>query len=88
MFPPTTAPDQPKVTDRREQFAELAHDQWSGWMRYLFSKCERNDDGTVTMPRWAVERWERQMTTPYAELSPSEQDSDRNQADKFLRLLV
>lgn len=68
----------------REILADLCHKQWSGWMKYLFSKGTFNDDGTWTMPRWAVERWRTQMNTPYADLSNAEQDSDRLEADKFL----
>lgn len=68
----------------REQLAELAHDQWSGWMQYLFSKAEINPDGTWTMPSEFVHRWQRQMNTPYSKLWTSEQESDRKEADKFL----
>lgn len=68
----------------RERLADLCHRQWSGWMEYLFSKGKFNDDGTWTMPSWAVQRWKTQMQTPYAELSSSEQDSDRAEADRFL----
>ena len=71
----------------REQLADLAHQQWSGWMRYLFSKGTFNEDGTWTMPAWAVERWQRQMITSYEALSETEQESDRHEADKFLALL-
>ncbi|GAG20006.1 unnamed protein product [marine sediment metagenome] len=71
----------------REKLAELAHSQWSGWMRYLFDKGTFNDDGTWTMPDWAVVRWKQQMETPYSELSESEQDSDRSEADKFLAVI-
>ena len=72
----------------REEIAELAHDQWSGWMKYLFSKGVFNSDGTWTMPQFAVERWERQMKTPYSELSGKEKSSDRVEADKFLRVIA
>lgn len=68
----------------RELLAKLAHEQWSGWMRYLFEKGVFNKDGTWTMPKWAVERWFRQMKTPFSELSDEEQDSDRKEADKFI----
>lgn len=71
----------------REELADLCHSQWSGWMRYLFKKGMFNEDGTWTMPTWAVERWKRQTETPYSELSESEQDSDRNEADKFLAVI-
>lgn len=75
------------MTDLRETFANLAHEQWSGWMEYLFSKCEMQEDGTAIMQRWAVERWTRQMNTPYQDLSETEKDGDRAEADKFIALL-
>jgi len=68
----------------REKLAELVHILWSGWMKYLFSKGTFNDDGTWTMPVWAVTRWIRQMKTPYHKLSEDEKDNDRMEADKFL----
>jgi hypothetical protein len=71
----------------REDLANLAHEQWSGWMEYLFEKSTKNTDGTVTIPAWAVERWERQAKTSYGELSEQEQDSDRSEADKFLKII-
>lgn len=72
----------------REQLACLAHDQWSGWMQYLFDKATLNADGTATLPAWAVARWQRQMTTPYHLLSIPEQESDRTEADKVLAVLT
>lgn len=71
----------------KEQLADLCHEQWSGWMRYMFSKAPLNEDGSWTMPAEFVERWQRQMNTSYAELSEPEQNSDRTEADKFLALL-
>jgi len=71
----------------REKFAELCHSQWSGWMKYLFSKCSKRADGSMIIPKWAVDRWSRQMQTPYHELSDDEMDSDRIEADKFIALI-
>ena len=71
----------------REKLAELAHNQWSGWMEYLFSKGKFNADGTWTMPEWAVTRWYIQKGTPYSRLSEKEKESDREEADKFLAVL-
>lgn len=79
--------DKTDIVAKREALAELAHLQWCGWMEYLFSKGIKNEDGTWTMPIWAVERWERQCKTPYSELSPDEQESDRKEADKFLQAM-
>lgn len=70
--------------DIREELAALAHAQWSGWMEYLFSKCEVLPSRTVVIPEWAVERWKRQATTPYADLPPEERESDRQEADRVL----
>lgn len=71
----------------REQLAAQAHESWSGWWEYAFSKGTLNDDGTLTLPAWAVERWTRQMRTPYAELSEQEKESDRAEADKILKVI-
>jgi hypothetical protein len=71
----------------RELLAALSHEQWAGWMDYLLSKSTLNDDGTATIPAWAVERWWRQILTPYSKLSEQEKDSDRKEADKIVTLL-
>lgn len=80
----------------REELAGLCHEQWSGWMNYLFSCCIPQSrhvgnllipTGDVTIPAVYVARWRRQMKTAYPELSPREQDSDRIEADKFLSLI-
>ena len=71
----------------REKLANLEHKRWSGWMKYLFSKCTFNADGTATIPVWAVENWQRQMNTPYSELSEKEKEGDRAEVDKTLVLL-
>jgi hypothetical protein len=71
----------------REKFAKMAHEQWSGWIHYMFGKCKPYEFSTLIIPAWAVDRWRRQAATPYADLSPEEQDSDRKEADKFIALL-
>ena len=81
----TEAPDPER--ERLEALASEAHNAWSGWMSYLFSKCVINADGTATVPQWAVERWRRQMTTPYADLPDEERESDRDEARRYLRVL-
>lgn len=55
--------EKPKENDVREKLAEYAHNAWSGWMKYLFDKSIINNDGTCTIPKWAVERWQRQLNT-------------------------
>ena len=71
----------------REKLAEHAHDSWTGWMEYLFSQSELKSNGTVVIPVGSVKRWLRQMHTPYANLSESEKESDRVEADKILAII-
>ncbi|MFW6130655.1 MAG: hypothetical protein ACOC56_05660 [Atribacterota bacterium] len=75
------------ILDLDEDLAHIAHEQWSGWMKYLFKKCTENPDGTVTIPKWAVDRWKRQMNTDYEDLPFQEQESDRIEARKYLEAL-
>ena len=70
----------------KELLATFAHNQWSGWMKYLFSKGEMNIDGTWTMPKWAVQRWQKQMNTQYGDLSEQEKKSDREEAEGMLKI--
>ena len=73
--------------EMRERLAALAHRRWSGWMRYLFLKGQFDFDGTWTMPKWAVERWWRQMNTEFDNLSDVEKESDFREADKILAVI-
>lgn len=70
-----------------EALADIQHDIWCHWMRYLFSVCTTNEDGSCTIPADMAERWKRQMETEYHRLSESEKESDREQAAKVLDVL-
>lgn len=74
-------------TTLRERLAALEHEQWSGWMMWLFKRSALNADGSVTIPPDLVARWKRQMLTDYAALSEDEQRSDLVEADKVLAVL-
>ena len=69
-----------------EYLADKEHDSWSKWMKYLFSKGTMNNNGSWTMPKWAVNRWTKQMNTPYSELSNTEKQSDRNEIQHILEV--
>jgi hypothetical protein len=71
----------------RERLAALAHEQWSGWMEYLFSKCDFGGGGKWIIPVEYGDRWQRQMRTPYAELTEAEKESDRKEADRVLSII-
>ena len=60
----------------REALAELEHDQWTAWTRWQLANTDAEH----------ISRWQRQMATPYADLSEREKDSDREWADKALAI--
>ena len=70
-----------------EKLAEYAHEAWSGWMKYMFEKSEDNKDGTITIPQWAVERWQRQADIKYVDLPEEEKESDRDEARKMIEIM-
>jgi hypothetical protein len=63
-----------------EVLADIEHERWSGWMTYQDEKLGRTHASGETY----TERWYRQSTTSYAELTNSEKESDRIEARKGL----
>ncbi len=70
-----------------EELADLVHEIWADWMKYMFSKGQKRFDGTWVMPFDLRRRWQRQMNTPYEELTEEEKESDREIALRILHLL-
>ena len=56
-------------------------------MTYLFQVSSRDEDGSYTIPSDKVMKWERQIATPYTQLTDIEKESDREQAEKVLDAL-
>jgi len=67
-------------------------------MQYLFSKCyeiyleptlaEPDGEKNLVIPKWAVDRWKRQMKTEYKYLSEGEKNSDREEAVKMMEIFL
>lgn len=70
-----------------EQLAHIEHERWSKWQRYMHSKAVKQADGSLLIPAELVDRWERQMTTPYDRLSEKEKESDREQVREYLPVI-
>lgn len=71
-----------------EVLASIEHERWSHWQRYMHSKCDKKLDGSLVIPPELVERWQRQMETPYSALSEAEKESDRQQVHRYLALVL
>ncbi len=71
-----------------EQLADVEHEQWAHWMDYLFSKCGKTEEGDFVIRLEDVNRWKRQMNTPYHLLTEEEKNSDREWAEKAWNAIV
>lgn len=74
-------------TELIERLADAEHTRWSHWMSYLFSKCEKQPDGSMLIPSNLVEHWQNEIDTPYSDLTERYKQSDRNQVMRVLPLI-
>ncbi len=70
-----------------EQLASKEHASWAHWMEYLFSQCEVLPDASLRIPLRLALHWQRQVATPYAELSEKEKQSDRDEVAHILPII-
>ena len=76
-----------------EEMAAAQHEIWAHWMKYMLAQGElfynrRNGTVDLILPVQQYERWNRQMNTPYTELSEQEKESDRQVVQQFIGLLL
>jgi hypothetical protein len=86
--PEADSPDLLKLQSLIDKLADIEHERWSHWQRYLHSKCARASDGSLVIPAHLVDRWESQMNTPYSALSEEEKESDREQVRRYLPIIA
>jgi hypothetical protein len=70
-----------------EKGADIEHDRWARWQKYMFSKGTVDENGVFHLPKDFVDRWFRQIDTPYSELSEPEKESDRKETRNYLPLI-
>ena len=72
----------------REKLASIEHERWADWQRWMHKKARVTDQGHLIIDREDVERWERQIATPYSDLSEKEKASDMEQVDRYWQLIT
>lgn len=72
----------------KDQLAAAEHERWAHWQSYMHDHGQRHPDGSLTLPAYLVAQWEGQIKRPFAELTEQEKDSDREQVDRYLPLIV
>ena len=60
--------------------ADVQHEIWSHWMRYVFDLFREKRDGSITIGAEKVLQWKRQAETRYKDLSWNEQQGGVDQA--------
>lgn len=77
------------MTEREliEALADKEHASWARWMAYLFSRCQRNDDGSMTIAASDVAHWQGEVETAYADLPERFKRSDRDEVAHILPIV-
>lgn len=92
MWPETPKPTPLEGDDELiEKLAAIEHQRWADWQQWVHDQCEIPEgedqpDGLV-IPAALAMRWQRQIKTPYADLSEAEKQSDRDQVMRYWPLL-
>lgn len=71
-----------------EDLANIEHERWSHWQKYMHEKGFQQSDGSLLIPADLVAQWNRQIAMPYEKLSESEKESDRDQVRKYLPTII
>lgn len=75
-----------ELEELRENLAAIEHERWSDWQKWchkvLRENCPSPDLEKI------LERWDKQIATPYQDLSEQEKQSDREQVDRYLHLIT
>ena len=71
-----------------EKLAAIEHERWADWQKYMHSRGTITPDGCFLAISLAqIKAWERQINTPYSELSEKEKESDRRQVRRYWNLI-
>jgi len=82
------------VAELIEALAAIEHERWADWQKWVHECGQRvilehemfgEDAPTVlALPESRVASWDRQINTPYTQLTEREKQSDRDQVMRYL----
>lgn len=77
------------VRELKEQLAAIEHERWSDWQQYMHDKMGKLNglEDTFVLDGKHYKHWQRQIMTPYKELTEAEKNSDREQVDRYWPLI-
>ena len=74
-----------KKEEMYEKLSAIEHERWADWQKWSH-KILRENCPSPELEK-VLERWDRQIATPYSELSEKEKQSDRDQVDRYWYLI-
>ncbi len=81
-----------EIEKMKERLADLEHDRWSKWQKYMhghvYDSSQSINPHLKVIPTELYNRWEKQIVTPYSELSEKEKDSDRIEAQNTIDTII
>lgn len=69
----------------REQLAAIEHERWSDWQKWCH-KVLRENCPSAELEK-VLQRWDKQIATPYTLLTAAEKASDMEQVDRYWPLI-
>lgn len=80
-----------KIEEFIEKGAELEHDRWARWQKYIMLSSFkeigiRGKNMILEIPKEWWDRWHNLIMTPYSELSEELKEKDREEVRKYLPL--
>lgn len=70
------------IDELREKLADIEHQRWADWQAWCHKILRENCPSPELEA--VLERWDKQIATPYKDLSEQEKQSDRDQVDRYL----
>ena len=77
-----------KKTKKNKLFEELAnieHERWADWQKWCH-KVLRENCPSPELEK-VLKRWDKQIETKYKDLSEEEKNSDRDQVNRYWKLI-
>lgn len=77
---------QHSIDELKEKLAAIEHERWSDWQKWMHSVLRRSGELTEGVDE-ILQRWDKQIATPYSKLSATEKASDMEQVDRYWPLI-
>ena len=80
------------LKELKEKLAAIEHERWADWQKWVHSRAYLDWDAEgntiYCFKQEQISAWDKQITTPYSELSDREKASDMEQVDRYWPLIL